>query len=102
MNADIQNVVSLSARVGRSLSDPANHATWSCISFCNTSSTHSDVHHLTIFLNILANGLVKDFLTSFSAHFTVGLVHGIIHSTRSLANSIIVFTQDTHKDINLI
>jgi hypothetical protein len=98
---DIQNVVSLSAHVGKSLSEPANHAAWSCISFCNTSSTHSDNHHLTKLENTFINGLVKLFLTSFSIVFVAGLVHGMIHSTKSLHNSIIVFTHATPIDINL-
>jgi hypothetical protein len=98
---DIQNVVILSAHVGKSLSEPLNHATWSCISLCNTSSVHSDNHHLTNLENIFINGFVKPFLTSFSVVFTTDFVHGIIHSIKSLHNSMIVFTHATHKDISL-
>jgi hypothetical protein len=98
---DIQNVVNLLHHVGSSLSDPANHATWSCISFCNTSSTHSEAHHFKNFFIKLEKGFDKVFLTSFSVAFTVGLVHGMIHSTKSLANSINVFTHATHVDNRL-
>jgi hypothetical protein len=98
---DIQNVVNLSAHVGKSLSDPLNHATWSCISFWNTSSNHSEAHHLTNLDKTFINGLVKLFLTSFSVAFVTVLVHGMIHCTKSLHNSIIVFTHATHKDISL-
>jgi hypothetical protein len=85
-----------------SLSDPINHATWSCISFCNTSSTHSEAHHFTSFLIRFENGLDNTRLTSFSPVLAAVLVHGIIHWIKSAHNSIMVFTHATHVAINLI
>jgi hypothetical protein len=99
---DIPHIVNLSLRVGNGLSEPPAIAARVCISFCATSSIHSDNHHFTIFLMRLESGLDNMRLTSFSPVLAAVLVHGIIDWIKSAHNSIIVFTHATHVAINLI
>jgi hypothetical protein len=95
---DIANVVSLLARVGISLSEPKNQATWSTISSCITSSNHSDTPHFTILPIMLDRGLLNVFLTCLNQGFVTDLTQGINHQIISKAYSTKPTVLHTHKD----